>query len=363
MIRPHLLRSSIVVALSLALVDTLRAQCPDGQQPIGQELAINGDFSAGDQYFNSGYTSCPGPCNTEATYTVLSDPTIANPGFYGSDHTDGSGEFMAVNGDPTPGTPVWCQTIVVQPNMTYVFSAWIASLSLQNPAQLLFSINGIDLATAINAPAVTGQWDPFNATWDSGANTTATICIVNNNTAVAGNDFGLDDISFRACCASIPDPSQVITACNREPITLEAPDGYTYLWNTGDTTRMLQVVPEENGRWTLALFSSCTAISAAYGIVLLDTAVADVFVPNTFTPNGDGINDGFRALATEVKDFRLYVFNRWGERIYEADALDKPWDGTYKGVESPIDTYVWRVDLTELSGHKRTVFGHVNLLR
>lgn len=88
-----------------------------------------------------------------------------------------------------------------------------------------------------------------------------------------------------------------------------------------------------------------------------------LFVPNTFTPNGDGINDGFFAKATEVKDFRLYVFNRWGEKIYESDQLAKAWDGTYKGVESPIDTYVWRVDMTELNGERHTVYGHVNLLR
>ena len=88
-----------------------------------------------------------------------------------------------------------------------------------------------------------------------------------------------------------------------------------------------------------------------------------LYVPNTFTPDGDGINDGFFAYATEIAEFRLLVFNRWGEQIYQADQLGKAWDGTYHGVESPIDTYVWRVDLKELNGKKRTVFGHVNLVR
>ncbi len=88
-----------------------------------------------------------------------------------------------------------------------------------------------------------------------------------------------------------------------------------------------------------------------------------LFVPNTFTPNGDGVNDSFFAKATEVKEFRLLVFNRWGEEIFGSTQLNQSWDGSYHGVSSPIDTYVWRVDLTELNGKKRTVFGHVNLVR
>jgi gliding motility-associated-like protein len=64
-----------------------------------------------------------------------------------------------------------------------------------------------------------------------------------------------------------------------------------------------------------------------------------------------------------VKTFKLYVFNRWGEKIFESDRLDRFWDGTYQGAGSPIDTYVWRIDLTELSGEASVHFGHVNLVR
>lgn len=88
-----------------------------------------------------------------------------------------------------------------------------------------------------------------------------------------------------------------------------------------------------------------------------------LYVPNTFTPDGDGVNDAFFAFATEIAEFRMLVFNRWGEQIFATNQLGPAWDGTYHGVESPIDTYVWRVDLKELNGKKRTVYGHVNLVR
>lgn len=136
--------------------------------------------------------------------------------------------------------------------------------------------------------------------------------------------------------------------------------------------------------WTPDLWITCTdcpspvvfpEVSTLYTVEITDAngcrATDDVFViingtlyvPNTFTPDGDGVNDTFFALATEVKEFRMYVFNRWGEKIYEAADLDDPWDGTYSGTPSPIDTYVWRVDMQELNGEKHVVFGHVNLVR
>ncbi|MCB9168902.1 MAG: gliding motility-associated C-terminal domain-containing protein [Flavobacteriales bacterium] len=115
--------------------------------------------------------------------------------------------------------------------------------------------------------------------------------------------------------------------------------------------------------------------STTYTVLLTDTngcKVTDVvtvivngslYVPNTFTPNGDGINDLFFAQGKEIKTFKLYVFNRWGEQIFQTDQLNDFWDGTYNGVRSPIDTYVWRVDYTELSGEAHRLIGHVNLVR
>ena len=122
----------------------------------------------------------------------------------------------------------------------------------------------------------------------------------------------------------------------------------------------LIVQPEESTTYTVQLTDTngCKVTDAV--TVVLDGAL---YVPNTFTPNGDGINDWFFALGKEITDFRLSVFNRWGERIFEAVALEGFWDGTYNGIESPIDTYVWRVDYSERNGEDHVLFGHVNLVR
>lgn len=78
---------------------------------------------------------------------------------------------------------------------------------------------------------------------------------------------------------------------------------------------------------------------------------ANVFIPNTFSPNGDGMNDVFYARGTglfSVKTARVY--NRWGEIVYErnnfqSDDVSAGWDGTYKGVKLSPDVYVYTIDI------------------
>ena len=118
--------------------------------------------------------------------------------------------------------------------------------------------------------------------------------------------------------------------------------------------------PEESTLYTLRVtdMNGCEATDEVWIIVN-----GSLFVPNTFTPNGDGVNDGFGAWGKDISRFKMQIFNRWGEKIYETPDLAGRWDGTYSGKESPIDTYVWRIDMEERSGKRHTLYGHVNLVR
>lgn len=91
--------------------------------------------------------------------------------------------------------------------------------------------------------------------------------------------------------------------------------------------------------------------------------IGTLYVPNTFSPNNDGVNDRFFAFGLEIKEFKMLVFNRWGEMIFESNHLTHGWDGTFKGTDSPIGTYVWKIELTENSGEVKEAIGHVNLIR
>ncbi len=92
---------------------------------------------------------------------------------------------------------------------------------------------------------------------------------------------------------------------------------------------------------------------------------AVLYVPNAFTANGDGMNDIFYAFGKEIKTFEMLVFNRWGEVIFSSSSLNNGWDGTYKGIQSPSDVYVWKIRFTDYI-HPEVIqekVGHVTLVR
>lgn len=165
----------------------------------GNNLVYNGDFELGNTGFTSAYTYNTN-LNPEGRYYIGSNAHNYHYGFTGaSDHTSGSGNFMIVNGSGTAGTNLWTQTVTVQPYTNYAFSVWgtnVSSYSQQYMAKLQFCINGTQIGDIFQLPTPMNTWTQFYEVWNSGPNTTATITILNMNTLLGGNDFGIDDISF-----------------------------------------------------------------------------------------------------------------------------------------------------------------------
>lgn len=222
---------------------------------IEDNLVVNGDFSAGNTGFGSSYTFVTGPGSLfpEGTYAITPDPNDEHPlaySFY--DHTTGlsTGRMMAVNGASTP-VNVWCQTISVSPNTYYDFAAWFSNWSsdtITNLPLIHFEVNGVALGSgSFTFPGTPGLWTQFSATWNSGASTSATICITDLQTALGGNDFAIDDVTFKQYCdvadsvlvdVNLPDTSvfahDTSLCAYGFPIGLYSPSGYTsYTWSTG----------------------------------------------------------------------------------------------------------------------------------
>lgn len=88
----------------------------------------------------------------------------------------------------------------------------------------------------------------------------------------------------------------------------------------------------------------------------------DLYVPNTFTPNGDGKNDVFLAYGT-VSNFKIRIYNQWGQFVFESQAIAQGWDGTFKGKLQPNGVYVYYIDVTFNSGTSKMLKGTITLLR
>lgn len=89
------------------------------------------------------------------------------------------------------------------------------------------------------------------------------------------------------------------------------------------------------------------------------------YIPNTFTPNGDGINDFFTGTGVGIKAYKMWVFDRWGEMIYYTNDITKGWPGTVKGktVEGKTDVYQWKVIVTDFKEKEHIYVGHVTELK
>lgn len=81
-----------------------------------------------------------------------------------------------------------------------------------------------------------------------------------------------------------------------------------------------------------------------------DCSKCDLYIPNAFSPNGDGVNDYFKPIVTcPVKDYRLQVFDRWGRKVFESSDVSEKWDGKKDGVEMSRGIYIYTVQLKTLN--------------
>lgn len=123
-----------------------------------------------------------------------------------------------------------------------------------------------------------------------------------------------------------------------------------------------EVTPFETTVYRLVVTDAagCSASDTVSAIVLPD----DLLMPTGFSPNGDGVNDFFRPANKNLKKFKLQVYNRWGELIFETDNPKIGWDGVYKTHEQGLGVYVWTAEY-QTQNMKKTKYanGNVTLVR
>ena len=91
-----------------------------------------------------------------------------------------------------------------------------------------------------------------------------------------------------------------------------------------------------------------TWFDAAHDInVVYENAVPQLFVPNVFSPNGDGVNDEVKVEAYGLRDVLWSVFSRFGEKVFETNSLDVTWDGTHRGKTLNPGVFVVHVVYTD----------------
>ncbi|WP_338226614.1 PKD-like domain-containing protein [Algoriphagus taiwanensis] len=331
---------------------SVTATSPDGctstsSISIAEELIVDGSFTnfdpANPSFFteytqNQAYYVNGNPAtglwpegyyavNVNANGSTTTTPQGYHTNFFGRDHTNnatGPRNFMMVNGGALIGSPlrqpvIWRQEVAVEQFTEYYFSAWAMNLNPASNARLQFKINGQLVGTVLDlstAPEPTSQaqvgldnWREFrsNPSWSSGTATTAIIEIVNLNTALGGNDFALDDISFgtlspfiRLTSAVGTDDSQVV--CEDSPIVdieyavgggldgplvTGLPPGLTPIWN-GVNLR-ISGSPTTPGEYTYEVFTtgSCQQVRVEGLIIVRDVPDISTIASDQTVCEGD----------------------------------------------------------------------------
>jgi len=145
-------------------------------------------------------------------------------------------------------------------------------------------------------------------------------------------------------------------------------DAVSYSWDFGDGSSSSQSNPTH----TFAQPGSYIVSLIAFNGICSDTlrtrvikilAEGDILVPNTFTPNNDGINDYFNVLIANLKVYNIKIFNRYGSMVFTSNKILDSWDGKYKGEDMPVGVYYFIVDATDLAGNKLFRKNSVTLIR
>lgn len=123
-------------------------------------------------------------------------------------------------------------------------------------------------------------------------------------------------------------------------------------WNFGDIT-WSNLKDPTHSYTAVGNYNVTLTISNTFGCIdsITKTAIVidriTLFVPNCFTPNGDGVNDYFFVLGQNITDYEFFLYSRWGELIYHSTDLNEAWNGRYKGSVVPEGVYSWLINYTE----------------
>jgi gliding motility-associated-like protein len=191
-------------------------------------------------------------------------------------------------------------------------------------------------------------------------------CQANGTGVVFSPDPIVADFSFAPDTVFIDDPQVSFN-------NLSSSNAISFSWNfaglgDSDAFEPTFVFPSDlGGAYEVCLVASdengCTNEFCA-SVNVLDLLLT--FVPNAFSPNGDGVNDEFLPVFNLpwIVDYEFLIFNRWGERIFNADKPGVGWDGQHGGVGSKDDVYVWKlICKDQYSGDLIDRTGHVTLLK
>ncbi len=230
-------------------------------------------------------------------------------------------------------------------------------------------------------PQPSYQWQPVNQII-SGANTASPLVSPSQNTTyivTATNASGCVTTDSIQVTITSTLPSVNITATpdtitygDTSQLNLTSVSNLSsYQWTPNSTLSAFNILnPVAFPKFTTSYFAQ---VSDSHGCKRSDTITvyvihtpcseANLYIPDAFTPNGDGKNDVFYVRGNGITSIYFAVYDRWGQKIFETKNINQGWDGTYNGKQMDVAVFGYYAEGTCISGEKFIKKGNVTLLR
>ncbi|MES2619662.1 MAG: gliding motility-associated C-terminal domain-containing protein [Bacteroidota bacterium] len=315
--------------------------------------------------------SCTATANATVTENALPTVNISGSLTYcvGGNTTltaSGGVAYLWSNGDITAAVTVTQGTYTVTATDANGCTGTTSAIVTESTS-LSVNISGV-LTYCPGANTTLTASGGINYSWSNGA-ALASNTVMAGTYSVTATDAGCSGSASAVVTeiATIPlNLGSDVTACEDSLIVINAGSGYAgYVWSSGETTQTIQ--PQSSGAYSVtAVDANTCSVSGSVNVAFRPCAVpADdlLFIPNAFSPNGDGNNDFFQVFGSNIREVYIDVFNRWGEKIYSSQNQFTGWDGTYKGKALAMQVLVYRIKAVFLSGKVHDYKGSLTLLK
>ncbi|MFZ4399757.1 MAG: gliding motility-associated C-terminal domain-containing protein [Bacteroidales bacterium] len=150
--------------------------------------------------------------------------------------------------------------------------------------------------------------------------------------------------------------------CEDSGVEINIPPGdYACVWNDGNASLFRRLNTTAN--FSVTLSNLCGSVTSNFK-VQIKNCHCYLYLPNAFSPDGNSLNDCFKSIyECEFEAFHLYIYNRWGQLIYDTEDPQQCWDGSYKNQKAQSEVYIWLVEYIDKQTHiKQFKKGIVSLL-
>lgn len=196
------------------------------------------------------------------------------------------------------------------------------------------------------------------------------VLYANEDGCISTDSFQVDVSGFYEGIMAFADPQEILLGETTELSTDQFSD-FDFLWTPGDLldddmSDMPIAMPVESTTFIVTVtdeFGCSDTAEVTVDVIQPNCDESDIYVPNSFTPNGDQLNDVFRVESNFIDEQKIMVYNRWGEEVFYSEDPDAEWDGSYKGEPLASDVYGFYVEIRCINGFEYSTQGNITLFR